>query len=116
MPDEPEQLGERLRRMESEISRLVADMEHAKAATRMFGSVWEHVVMPSILLLAGHGRHQEIQAMLRRAEDEVRADKYVFEPSREANADDLAGWRQWFESSLPWKPPSHEDRHPDLYP
>lgn len=115
MADEPEPLGERLRRMESSIAMLTGDMAHARASERMFDTVWEHVLMPSILLLSGQGRRHEIEAMLLRAEEEVRSDQHVFEPLREANADALAGWREWLAAKPEWSPPSFPDRHPDLY-
>lgn len=115
MAEEPEVLGDRLRRIESVVSRLQGDMVHARAAEHFFSVVFEHVLMPSILLLAGHGHREAVANMLERAGIAHGTDPQVDETVRQAGADLLRGWEEWVRSLPEFEPPTFRERHPDLY-
>ncbi len=114
--EEPEDLGARLRRIEAELWKLRGDVAQARAAERLFDDVLEHVLMPAILLLAGQGHREQLQAMLQRAAEAQASDPHVDELLRQGGADLLEGWRQWVEDLPQYEPPHFQRRHPDMFP
>lgn len=113
MVDEPENLGDRLRRMERRLAYLDGQVEHVTVTAALFDAMAEYVIMPSILLLSGHGHHDQLVAMLQRARDEVERAPHLDEELQLAAVEQIESWERWIAAIPRWSPPSYEERSPD---
>lgn len=117
---EPSALLRRITELERKVERLAAardgDIEHLWSDVALADALSEHVVMPAILLLAGYGHRGALQTMLENAESDLRSRPRIDDILRDGAIEAVQGWHRAASAAPRWATPTHEDRHPELYP